>query len=1047
MRNNGPAIHTTWVRRLACALTICAVGRAAWADAPLTAQAAQQPAQAVSAMLDADTKEVQSGLKAANDAQETFTVTVQKPQKEGAPSPLARQLAAEAKIELSAAAGCAKEAENLRKQASAFTDTNPAYAERLQGMALRKFEEAKQWMGRANSALGIAPTGAQGQESQMPPAQLQNFCKEACQQLRKIAGQSNDSPGLPSFDEKAPPATVQAPSVPPADTFFKGRVPTPAHVKGEGTIEVLVLPQGAQVDLSPLRAAVAKVDPKAAHIPLFRNCGAGDASCPSNELLRFLADPRVAAALRTIGGVELDATFDVLSVAGFSELRGGPKIRFVEKPVLISLKALLHAVSPYSHPDAWSKLPDALRHPGSVDRINGYILDPNHQDIVLIGQTASVPANLIDIDEIVLAIRQVWRDGKIMAISLDPRPDDIGGPQYPRFIGTPPDSMVAKIMVEADYSMKAIMNDAGFAHGLGIVDVKGITQTVEASHRDFLARFWLTPKYLGAESIYDSASGRTTLLETQVQTRTEELLLRNGALEGTGQHATIAEREANVLTAKYSELETTSSLQPMGVFKRLHGLVDLVTIAKIWRVRSVEYGFLDQFSRLPYRPLTGAETLPSAYPGLSSTLELDGQVRELSGGVQLAQRQSANSAHTYNDHISEDLEKAVDDQRAEAAVARAVSLSFALPAGADDVNPVEDALLDGNAALRQGELDRAYAAFGRVVEIAPSEPQGYAGLAYVELNRGKPLLAAPLAIQAMQLAPDDIGYRLIGLDVAWRIDPKAAYAANDDATRQELSRYYVQLAGVANAKGQLEDVERYADWATELWEDNAVAHTLRAFVRDSASLEREQLMARAVRAYRHQLASGTAEARQPLAVALVMSSCDHISRAFGRLGVSTRGALTEVGVTQALAFVRHGVAEARQAVEIDPNLPVAAAQSLAADALLGLLTDAAENRAHGREFIDRGTALLAKFPKNAEIHMALAEVFQMIEDFPTALRELDEAITIEPSNVRAHAVRAEFRARSGNCQGAIADVDMVRTALQGQPKLAEKFGAVPERCR
>jgi len=1000
-------------------------------------------------MLDAATKEVQSGLKAANDAQETFTVTIQKPQKEGSPSPSARQqLAAEAKIELSAAAACAKEAENLRKQASTFTATNPAYAERLQGMALRKFEEAKQWMGRANSALGIAPTGTQGQGPQMPPAQPQNFCKEACQQLRKIAGQSNDSPGLPSFDEKAPPTTMQAPSVPPADTFFKGRTPTPAHVKGEGTNEVLVLPQGAQIDLSPLRAAVAKIDPTAAHMPLFRNCGAGDASCPSNELLRFLADPRIAAALRTIGGVELDATFDILSVAGLSELRGGPKIRFVEKPVLISLKALLQAVSPYSHPDAWSKLPDALRHPGYVDRINGYILVPNRQDIILIGQTSSDPANLIDIDEIVLAIRQVWRDGKIMAISLDPRPDDIGGPQYPRFIGTPPDSMVAKIMVEADYSMKAIMNDAGFAHGLGIVDVKGITQTEEASHRDFLARFWLTPKYLGADSIYDSASGRTTLLETQVQTLTEELLLRNGTLEGTGQHTTIAEREANVLTAKYGELETTSSLQPMGVFKRLHGLIDLVTIAKIWRVRSVEYGFLDHFSRLPYRTLAGAETLPSAYPGLSSTLELDdGQVRELSGGVQLAQRQSANSAHTYNDHISADLEKAVDDQRAEAVVARAASLSFALPAGDDDVNPVENALLEGNAAFRQGELDRAYAAFRRVVEIAPSEPQGYAGIAHVELTRGKPLLAAPFAIQAMQLAPDDIGYRLIGLDVAWRIDPKAAYAGYDDATRQELSRYYVQLAGVANAKGQHEEVERYADWATELWEDNAVAHMLRAFVRDSSSLEREQLMARVVRAYRHQLASGTAEARQPLAVALVMSSCDHISRAFGHLGLSTRREATEVGLTQALAFVRHGVAEARQAVEIDPNLPVAAAQSLAADALLGLLTDTAGNRAHGREFIDRGAALLAKFPKNAEIHIALAEVFQIFEDFPAALRELDEALTIEPLNVRAHTTRAEFRARSGNCQGAVADVDIVRRALQSQPKLADKIGAVPESCR
>jgi hypothetical protein len=183
-----------------------------------------------------------------------------------------------------------------------------------------------------------------------------------------------------------------------------------------------------------------------------------------------------------------------------------------------------------------------------VARLNGFVLDPQGGDVILVGVTGDPDARL-DIDEIILAARQVWRDGKTMGVSLDPRPDDIGGPQYPRIVETPPDSIAAKIMIEADYAMKAIMLDAGFARGKRLVDVSAVMQTMTADDMNDLSRFWLTPQRLGQGAIYVSASGDTTLLETRVQVRTETMVLRNGEIEGQGAASAIPERQAQLFTS------------------------------------------------------------------------------------------------------------------------------------------------------------------------------------------------------------------------------------------------------------------------------------------------------------------------------------------------------------------------------------------------------------------------------------------------------------------------------------------------------------------
>ena len=83
-------------------------------------------------------------------------------------------------------------------------------------------------------------------------------------------------------------------------------------------------------------------------------------------------------------------------------------------------------------------------------------------------------------------------------------------------------------MIEADYAMKAIMLDAGFAHGKQLAGVAALLHAAKPEDANDLSRFWLSPQRLGQNAIYDSASGHTTLLETRVQVRTETMELRNG---------------------------------------------------------------------------------------------------------------------------------------------------------------------------------------------------------------------------------------------------------------------------------------------------------------------------------------------------------------------------------------------------------------------------------------------------------------------------------------------------------------------------------------
>ncbi len=999
------------------------------------------PVQAVDKRLDDGAKTLQSGIAKAVDAGD-FTVTFTDPVKKAA----ATQDVATAKADIAAAAASAQQAANLRAEA-AKPGIDPRYAESLRSSALQQEDSGSRWLAQANSLLAGA-RGEAPKPSDGPPRPTPHLdaCanNHPCSQLHQIVGTLNlgdETNGLAPFENKAPATVVPAPTDPARDTLLKGRMDKPpVIVPAPGGGASLAPAQGGPaIDLGPLKDAVAEVAPEMRDKPLFTGYGADGEAVPSPELLRVLADPQKNAALRKVGGVALDATFDLLAVSGVSDLRGGGDIKLVDQPVLISLKALYAAAKPYATPEAWDRLPDAVRHPGGVVRINGFVLDPQSGDVILVGRTGEQDARL-DIDEIILATRQVWRDGKTMGVSLDPRPDNIGGPQYPRIIDTPPDSIAAKIMIEADYAMKAIMLDAGFAHGKHIVNIDDLMQNISAADANDLSRFWLTPQRLGSGAVYVSASGATTLLETRVQVRTETMVLRNGEIEGEGAASAIPERQAQLFTAGYDAIEHSPDVEPHDIFLRLHGLVDVVTLAKIWRAREIHAEALDRMAELPVRRLSGAEGLPAAYPALSNVFNVRLGEVSASGGVQLNLRQEANAARAYDDHVARALEQAAATGRGVPVVARTIDLTFALPAhdggGGRDA---DDAMLSAAAAMRRYDFTAAADRFREVIRDAPADPHGYAGLAFALLEQGKSREAAPYALRAMELAPSDEAYQMLGRDVAWRVDARAAYPGFDDTDRRELSRYYVHWAAIASHDGQAQVRDRDAGWAADLWEDNGDAHILQALALEGDSPAREQQMARAVRAFRRQLEAGVPEAREPLAMALLMSSSQHLLRAIHQIEPGA-------DATPVLALLHRGGDEARQSLETDPDLPAAAASGVLADGFIWLVSTP-NDRPAAAAILDRSRALIVRFPKDSGVRVAHAQLLALTGDPKAGLKMADDAVALAPMDLSVRITRAGLRSEQGDCAGAAADFDKARALAGKNLNLIDDSKSVIDACR
>lgn len=926
-----------------------------------------------------------------------FTVTFDKTKPEEAAAAASKSEAA--KFSLSVAAASVADAKRLQVEAAAME------AKGMSGLAYNLRAEAREKLTSARGSIERA-RGIVGNSSAAPPTTgsarsplVGDACSGknvACTQL-KLIGKLTPGSGSGEFAIPLAPEEADLPG-PGPDRYFQGRFETAPKLSPDSS--QLTLPNGEHFAPGELRDAVAAIAPEVAAKPLFELCEGKP--CPSRELLRLVADPAKREALRSIGGVSLDATFEVLAEAGMSELRGGMDLAYIDRPVLVSLKALLAAASPAV--SDWDNLADSIRYPGNLGRVHGFVLASDGGDVFLVGSAASSPESRIDIDELVLMLRTIWRDGQSPAVSLDPRPDQFGGPQYPRVIDQPVDSVVASIMLEADYAMKAINLDAAWAEGEELTGFRALLAGRPNYLSPSLSRFWLSPRPLGARQVYRSAGGRTVLFETGVQVQTEALFLQHGQLTGTGAGNDFDEAQAEAFTRAYPRLEGEPRVQPASIFARLHGLVDLAVLARGLRGLGVAGPVLEGLAQLPYRRLSGDRAIPSYYDGLhGSPFEQGARAFRFEGGAELATSTSLKTSVAWRDHVGSSLEAAAD--RWTGGIAAALPNGFGIPLSGSQVEASGDAvLLAANRSLAQGEWRAAEREFRAYIVRNAERPAGYQGLAQALIGANRLGDAALPIAQALILAPDDPTNERLALDLAWRSDTSGALLVPSREARTVLARYYVGLASAATARDRVAEARQFADWAVKLDRDDGDAHLLRAFTYPPDSQTRELEIAQAVRSHRR----GTGGRR--LAYALTIAAQHHLMRGLAK---------ATAGDQNGLFLLQFAQTEAGEAERLDSGLVDAATLALRSAAVTSELEH--PDSPVMDKFGPRIDALGKRFPRDAEVVALLAEMLGFDDRLDEARAAIDQAVDLAPGNPVMLVRREGIAAAMGNCAAAAAD--------------------------
>jgi hypothetical protein len=804
---------------------------------------------------------------------------------------------------------------------------------------------------------------------------------------------------------------------------------------------VLTGPDGRKVSIERLVKAVSTVNPAAAKDPLVKVQppvpGAAPVERFSPTFLRTVAERR--DDLRKIGGVALDVTFEHLALAGIPDLRVPGPATFIENPVLISLKRLMDAAKPHAAAqDRWERLPDDIRYPGNIDRIRGFVLSPDDHDVLVIGTRAANDRDRIDIDTLILSMSIVWKQGLVPGVSLDPLPNNPSGPQYPRVINVPRDSLMAKIMLDADYEMKSIifgnrrLNDPTFRSARALIE----------ETRDFTehsSRFWFYPRSLRQDTVRVSQSGRSVLFQAQLDVLTEDLLVDKLGLRGTGTTNKISQRVAELFTMILPKLELSDVPQPPGIYRQLHGVADAVTLCKLLRTLGIDYPILDSISRLPYRQLRGAIGVPAHYRGLVVPVSISGAPGSffLMGGVDMRPRPSGESFDVYQDLITTNLELAADELRVKGGLYQQVSMSFLLPTqeGIADAR-MQPLLLKASRALETGKYDVAAQTYREILAAQPLDVDALLNLAVSESFLARHPEARRAITRARALASDDDRVRLIAVDIERRANP-ADIERFDPAILKSLSDEYVSRAYAAMHAARTQDASRFADEALAIWRENGDAYLLRYWLaRDRDHQLASAEINKAIRIYRqqrgnHELAN-TAQPR--LAIALSLSASLKLDRLKARIAkIQATGAQ----VFEARTFLddtRRAAEEAQEAAALDPSLGLALSMEV-----LARTVRLAVMRENKQIFERDGIALydpaptkaladdaVRRFPDFPLAYVSRAILSITLDDYSSAERDLSSAISQDPTLGEAFLERALLQAKRGQCAHARNDLQRAK---------------------
>ena len=282
----------------------------------------------------------------------------------------------------------------------------------------------------------------------------------------------------------------------------------------------------------------------------------------------------------------------------------------------VSLKALANAMRS-------GKSTEEAKSLCGITRLCGYLPDAQSDDVVLLGVVdRDLPP--LRLDDFVVALRNIWgRYDKISGrvryysypgCSIDPNPAVLGQlrdfeasqpraaspeamksrmeawkeigkqPQKVRVLGVPFDSRFAKVMVDADYYMKRLVNgsvalDIDGLVSLSDLDIETRRQAVRAGKKSLdegsMSRFWFSP----GDATYEVRDEATILRTCPVKLMTEEERLNeDGAITQMGRPDACADRFARSFSEKYDQI---AAKRP--IYKELKALFSFVAIARLMK--------------------------------------------------------------------------------------------------------------------------------------------------------------------------------------------------------------------------------------------------------------------------------------------------------------------------------------------------------------------------------------------------------------------------------------------------------------------------------
>jgi hypothetical protein len=275
---------------------------------------------------------------------------------------------------------------------------------------------------------------------------------------------------------------------------------------------------------------------------------------------------------------------------------------------MISMRAIEEAIAK-SKDKNFSDVPQEILFLAGIQRVEFVFLYPEQNDIVLAGPgegwKVDENANIVGIttgrpvlrlDDLMMALQTTEnaRNGGI-SVSIDPTEEgrlaldraaasytrfspEVGdvfekamGPQKISITGVPKTSHLARTLVASDYKMKRI------AMKLEPSPVKGLgsyVDMIKSQPKNMMPRWWMACDY---EPMAKSADGLAWQLRGKgVKVMTEDEVIAQGKVAGTGKTSDAAQKWADNMTDKYDEL---SVAEP--VFGELRNAMDLCIISAL----------------------------------------------------------------------------------------------------------------------------------------------------------------------------------------------------------------------------------------------------------------------------------------------------------------------------------------------------------------------------------------------------------------------------------------------------------------------------------